>query len=157
MDAQRRGELIDRYREGTSAVEEALQGLDEADLDRRPPDGGWTARQVVHHLGDSEMMSAMRLRRLLAEERATIHGYDEAEFARKLYYDTRPIEPSLNAMRAARESTATLLNELSEEDWSRTGTHTESGPYSVETWLEIYARHAHDHADQIRRAGRGEE
>jgi hypothetical protein len=152
MDPQRRNELIDRYREGTAVVEEAVRGLGEADLDRRPPDGGWTARQVVHHLGDSEMMSAMRLRRLLAEDHATIHGYDEAEFARKLHYETRPVEPSLAAMRAAREGTATLLDELGEQDWSRTGTHTESGPYSVETWLEIYAAHGHDHAEQIRRA-----
>ena len=133
-------------------VEEAVRGLGEADLDRRPSDGGWTPRQVVHHLGDSEMMSAMRLRLLLAEDKPTIHGYDEAEFARRLHYDTRPIEPSLDAMRAARESTATLLEDLSEEDWSRSGTHTESGAYSVETWLEIYAAHGHDHADQVRRA-----
>ena len=152
MDPRRRRELIDRYREGTAVVEEALRELDEADLDRRPSDGGWTARQVVHHLGDSEMMSAMRLRRLLAEDDATIHAYDESEFARNLHYDTRPIEPSLDAMRAARESTATLLEDLSEEDWSRSGTHTESGAYSVETWLEIYAAHGHDHADQVRRA-----
>ena len=152
MDTQRRRELIDRYREGTAVVEEAVRGLGEADLDRRPPDGGWSARQVVHHLADSEMMSAMRLRRLLAEDHATLQGYDEAEFARKLHYDTRPIEPSLAAMRAARESTTTLLDELSEDDWSRMGTHTESGPYSVETWLEIYAAHGHDHAEQIRRA-----
>ena len=94
----------------------------------------------------------MRLRLLLAEDKPTIHGYDEAEFARRLHYDTRPIEPSLDAMRAARESTATLLEDLSEEDWSRSGTHTESGAYSVETWLEIYAAHGHDHADQVRRA-----
>jgi hypothetical protein len=152
MDPQRRRELIDRYRHGASVVEEAVRELGEADLDRRPSDGGWTARQVVHHLGDSEMMAAMRLRLLLAEDKPTIHGYDEAEFARRLHYDTRPIEPSLDAMRAARENTATLLDDLSEEDWSRSGTHTESGAYSIETWLEIYAAHGHDHADQIRRA-----
>jgi DinB superfamily len=152
MDPQRRRELIERYGEGFSVVERTVRELKDEDLDRRPADGGWTPRQVIHHLADSEMMSAMRLRQLLAEDHATIHGYDEVEFARKLHYDSRPIEPSLAAMRAARESTATLLDELGEEDWSRTGTHTESGPYSVETWLEIYAAHGHDHADQIRRA-----
>jgi hypothetical protein len=94
----------------------------------------------------------MRLRRLLAEDRPTIHAYDEAAFARKLHYGSRPVEPALAALRAARETTLTLLEQLSDEDWSRTGTHTESGPYSVETWLEIYAAHAHDHAEQIRRA-----
>ncbi|MGQ0723296.1 MAG: DinB family protein, partial [Candidatus Eiseniibacteriota bacterium] len=69
-----------------------------------------------------------------------------------LYYDGRPIEPSLAALKAARETTVSILEHLTDEQWERTGTHSESGSYGVETWLEIYAAHAHDHADQIRRA-----
>jgi hypothetical protein len=98
------------------------------------------------------MTSAIRLRRLLAEDSPVIQGYDEEEYARRLYYDSRPLEPSLAALRATRESTATILDLLSEQDWRRSGTHTESGEYSVEMWLEIYAEHAHDHAGQIERA-----
>jgi DinB superfamily len=105
----------------------------------------------VHHLADSEMTSAIRLRRLIAEDEPTIVGYDEAEFARRLFYD-RPIEASLEALRASRRTTAQILERLSDEQWTRSGTHTESDGYGVETWLEIYANHAHDHADQIRRA-----
>jgi hypothetical protein len=102
------------------------------------------------------MTSAIRLRRLLAEESPVIAGYDEEEFARRLFYTARPIAPSLDALRAARATTASILDHLSEEQWRRAGVHSESGAYSVETWLEIYAAHAHDHADQIRRAlGRG--
>ncbi|HEX9376543.1 MAG TPA: DinB family protein [Actinomycetota bacterium] len=152
MDDELRRGLIERYREGPGVVEAAVAGLDEDGLDRRPSDGGWTAREVVHHLADSEMMSAMRLRLLLAEDSPVIHGYDEEEFARRLHYGSRPVQPSLEAVRAARETTSSLLERLADEDWARTGTHTESGPYSVQTWLEIYARHAHDHAAQIRRA-----
>jgi hypothetical protein len=152
VDRSEREDLIARYREGPEVVEELVRNLDQDELDRHPADGGWTPREVIQHLGDSEMMSAMRLRRLLAEDRPTIHAYDEAAFARKLHYGSRPVEPALAALRAARETTLTLLEQLSDEDWSRTGTHTESGPYSVETWLEIYAAHAHDHAEQIRRA-----
>ena len=107
---------------------------------------------VVHHLADSEMTSAIRLRRLVCEDSPVIAGYDEELFARTLWYDTRPISTSLLALRAARLSTAELLNRLSEEQWQRAGTHSESGPYSVETWLEIYARHAEEHADQMLRA-----
>jgi hypothetical protein len=55
-------------------------------------------------------------------------------------------------MRAARESTASILDRLEEDEWARAGTHSESGPYSVQRWLEIYAVHAHDHADQIKSA-----
>jgi hypothetical protein len=147
--------LIDRYRDGTSAVIAAVSGLDDDDLDRRPSDGGWTARQVVHHLADSEMTSAIRLRRLLAEDAPEILGYDEAEFARRLQYDTRPIGPSLDAMVGARTASLQLLECLGDADWDRAGTHSEIGRYTVDDWLVIYAAHAIDHADQLTRAAAG--
>jgi len=151
MDANERAQLIERYRGGYAAVEGALQGITDAEVDSREGPTEWSAREIVHHLADSEMTSAIRLRKLLAEDNPTIQGYNEAEFARRLHYD-RPLEGSLLAFKGARESTAGLLATLSENDWARSGTHTESGPYSVETWLQIYAAHGHDHADQIRRA-----
>ncbi len=155
MDAARRRQLVEQYRAGYEAIAAALAGLDEAALDRRPADGGWTAREVVHHTADSEMTSAIRLRRLIAEDDPSIVGYDGDEFARRLHYGERPIEPALAAIAAARATTAQILDGLSDADWQRTGTHSESGPYSVEHWLEIYAVHCDDHADQIRRAASG--
>jgi DinB family protein len=106
---------------------------------------------VVHHLADSETNSYVRLRKLLAENGTQIQGYDEAEFARALRYD-RPIQRSLEVFRAVRGSSSELLDELGDDDWSRAGRHSESGAYSVEGWLEIYADHAVTHADQIARA-----
>jgi hypothetical protein len=153
MDAARRRELVARYRAGPAVVREAIAGATAAELDARPPgEDEWTAREIVHHLADSEMTSAIRLRRLLVEDDPLITGYDEAAFARRLWYAERPIEASLDALEAARATTAELLDRLSEADWARTGTHAESGPYGVEAWLAIYAAHCHDHADQIRRA-----
>ena len=150
MDEERR-RLIERYKEGHQIVTEALAGITEAELDIPEATGEWTPRQVVHHLADSEMTSAIRLRRLLAEDHPTIHGYDQEEFARRLHYD-RPIEASLATLGAVRRVTAELLDRLTEAEWAREGTHSESGRYAVEDWLRIYAAHAHDHADQIRRA-----
>ena len=150
MDHKERKELIRRYRDGHRAVMEAFQGVSDEELDRSASDE-WTPRMIAHHLADSEMMSAIRLRRLITEENPVIHGYDEVEFARTLTTD-RPIEPSLEAMRWARESTAQILERLTEEQWRRAGTHSESGPYSVEGWLTIYANHGHDHAKQIARS-----
>lgn len=144
---------MDRYGAGYDEVVRALEGATDAELDARPAPGAWTAREIVHHLADSEMTSAIRLRRLIAEDSPVIHGYDQELFARRLYYD-RPLQPSLDAFRAARASTAALLERLTPAEWQRAGTHSESGPYSVERWLEIYADHAHNHADQIRRARR---
>jgi len=153
LDRDRRAALIERYRAGHAAVLEALAGITEAELDARPAaEGEWTAREVVHHLADSEMTSAIRLRRLIAEDQPLIVGYDGDEFARRLHYGERPIGPSLDAVAAARSSTADILDRLTEAEWHRTGTHSESGPYGVQQWLEIYAVHAQDHADQIRRA-----
>jgi hypothetical protein len=151
MDAAARRPLIDRYRAGYEAILDALEGITPEELDFIPPER-WSPRMIVHHVADSEMTSAIRLRKLIAEDNPLIHGYDEELFARMLNYDRRPIEASLAAVKAARESTATILEHLTAEQWARTGTHTESGAYGVETWLEIYAAHAHDHAEQIRRA-----
>ena len=106
---------------------------------------------VVHHLADSESNSYLRVRTLLAEDDALVRGYDEERFAERLHYD-RPTEASLAVFRAVRASTTELLDQLGDADWDRVGTHTESGTYSMDDWLEIYAAHAFDHADQIRRA-----
>jgi hypothetical protein len=152
MDSEARDALIRRYRDGVAEVHAALEGLDDAALDHAPADGGWTARMVVHHLGDSEMTSAIRLRRLLAEDAPDVGAYDEEVFAARLRYTTRPIGPSLKAFEAARETSAQLLAVLSEDDWGRKGTHPEHGTYGVDDWLKIYADHAHDHAAQIRAA-----
>jgi len=151
MDRETRQHLVKKYKEGYAQVADALHGAGEAELDARPAPDKWSAREIVHHLADSEMTSAIRLRLLLAEDRPAIRGYDEAEFARKLHYD-RPVAASLEAFRAARLTTAEILDRMSESDWAREGTHTEVGRYTVEAWLQIYADHAHNHADQIRRA-----
>ncbi len=151
MDTQSRRTLIEKYRDGYREVNAALQGVTERELDARPAPDKWSAREIVHHLADSEMTSAIRLRRLIAEDRPVIQGYDQEEFARRLYYD-RPIQASLDAFRLARETTAQILERMTEAEWAREGTHSESGRYTVERWLEIYAAHAHNHADQIRRA-----
>jgi hypothetical protein len=146
-----RDHLIASYREGADVIAEALNKIGLDGLDRRQSAEDWSPREIVHHLADSEMTSAIRLRRLVVEDNPEIVGYDQEQFARKLFYD-RPIEASLAAVRASRESTAEILGRLNAADWQRTGTHTEGGEYGVEIWLRIYARHCHDHAEQMLRA-----
>ena len=153
MDDRERLDLMTDYGRGVAAVEVALDGITDNELDRHPTDG-WSPRQVVHHLADSESMAYIRLRRLIAEDDPLIQGYDEPEWARRLHYD-RPIEPSLALLRAVRAASLQLLERLEPAEWARTGTHSESGPYSVEGWLRIYAAHPREHADQIRAARAG--
>ncbi len=151
MEIEQRTALIAQYEAGYDAIVQALDGITDAEWDAHEAAGEWSPREVVHHLADSEMTSAIRLRRLLVEDNPLIQGYDEAEFARRLHYD-RPVEASLRAFEGARRSTAALFPFLTDADWQRTGTHSDTGPYTAADWLAIYAEHAFIHADQIRRA-----
>ena len=151
MEKDERERLIGVYRDGYRAIVDALQGATDDQLDTRPREGAWTAREIVHHLADSEMTAAIRLRLLLVEDRPEIRGYDQEAFVSRLSYD-RPHEASLMAFRYVRECTAQILERMTDEQWLREGTHTEIGAFSVERWLETYATHAHNHARQILQA-----
>ena len=138
-------------------MSEALAGATDEELDAHPAPGKWSAREIVHHLADSEMTSAIRLRLLLAVDNPKIAGYDQEEFARRLYYD-RPIEPRSSVQGGAADD----RRDSGPDDRRRMvpqGTHSELRSRThVERWLEIYAVHAHDHADaDQRRARRGAE
>ena len=144
--------LIRRYRDGPRMIAEAVASATDEDLDRRPPAPElWSAREVVHHVADSEMTSAIRLRRMIAEREPDLGAYDEELFVRHLRYD-RPIGASLDAIRAARAATAEILDRLEEAEWRRGGRHPEHASYTVDDWLRIYAEHCHEHAAQIQRA-----
>ena len=90
--------LLDRFRTGYDDVVDALAGITPDELDRRPPDG-WTAREIAHHLADSEATAYVRLRRLIAEDNPTITGGDEEELAGGSIRHS--IEPSLAVLAAA--------------------------------------------------------
>jgi hypothetical protein len=148
MDPETRKTMIAQYKDGYRVVSEALVGANDEELDGRPAPGKWSAREIVHHLADSEMTAAVRLRLLLAVDRPAIVGFDQEEFARRLYYD-RPVEASIEAFKSSRRSTADILERMTDAEWRREGTHTEHGRYTIERWLEIYSSHAHKHAEQI--------
>jgi hypothetical protein len=149
MDTPKRKELIAQYNDGYRVVAEALVGANDEELDARPAPGKWSAREVVHHLADSEMTAATRLRLLVGTDNPQIFGYDQDQFARRLFYD-RPIEASIDAFKTARRATSEILERMTDADWARAaGTHSEHGRYTAERWLEIYAKHAHGHAEQI--------
>ena len=151
MTSEERDVFIKQYAAGYAEVIDALNGFPAESLGAHPLPGKWSAREIVHHLGDSETTSAGRLRTLLVQDNPVIQGYDQDQYATRLHYNERDMAPALEAFRSARATTTQLLSLMSEEDWQREGTHTESGRYTVEDWLRIYAAHAHNHAAQIRR------
>src|SRR2546427_5986939 len=151
MTSQERQKLIAQYKEGYNEVTRSLDGFPADLLTAHPIQGKWSAAEIVHHLADSETTSGLRLRRLIVEERPLIQGYDQDDYAARLNYNRREMAPSLVAFRSARATTAQLFEFMSDDDWRREGTHSESGTYTAEDWLKIYAAHAHNHAAQIRR------
>lgn len=151
MNETERTELINQYNAGYSEVASALEGFPPDHLFAHPIAGKWSAAEIIHHLADSETTSGLRFRRLLVEDHPLIQGYDQDVYANSLNYNRREIGPSLEAFRSARATTAQLFEFMSEDDWHKEGTHSESGSYTSEDWLRIYAAHAHNHAAQIRR------
>jgi len=151
MNAAERQELVNQYKDGYDEVAKALEGFPAGQLFAHPIANKWSAAEIIHHLGDSETTSGLRFRRLLVEDHPLIQGYDQDAYAAALNYNRRDMAPSLEAFRAARATAAQLFEFMSDEDWQREGTHSESGSYGVEDWLKIYAAHAHNHAAQIRR------
>ena len=151
MTAEERQELISKYKDGYNEVTRALEGFPPNLLTAHPVAGKWSAAEIVHHLADSETTSGLRLRRLIVEDHPLIQGYDQDEYAARLNYNQRDMAPSLEAFRFARETSAQLFDFMGDADWQREGTHSESGSYSAENWLKIYAAHAHNHAAQIQR------
>jgi DinB superfamily len=155
MTREERQSLIARYKAGYAEVVAALKGIGLEELNWRPAPKEWSAREVVHHLADSETIAGIRLRRLLAEDKPQVQGYDPDDYARRLRYQDRPMEPSLQAFEAARATTGQIMDLMTDADWQRAGTHSELGSYSAERFLEVYSGHAHEHAGQIRKNREG--
>jgi uncharacterized damage-inducible protein DinB len=140
-----------QYENATREFLNTVQELSDADLDVSKS-GAWTARQVIHHVADSEAQSYARLRRLIAEPGTQIQGYDEGGWGENetLGYKDLPIEPSLAVFKAVRASSLEIIKRLSEPQLENSGIHTESGEYTIKTWLETYINHPLEHAAQIR-------
>ncbi len=151
MNQDERQALIAQYAAGYDEVLTSLEGFPADKLGEHPLPGKWSAREIVQHLADSEMNSAIRLRKLLTEDNPVIQGYDQESYALRLNYNDRDIAPALDALRGSRATTAQLLDTMNDDDWAREGVHSDSGRYTAEDWLRIYAAHAHNHAAQIRR------
>jgi hypothetical protein len=142
--------LIKRYRDGVRVVREAVASLSLTDLDRHASQA-WSAREVVHHIADAELVESHRLRRILAEDYPILPWVDEEQDARRLHYE-RPIEASVSLFVALVEANASLLESLAPDDWLRFGAHTRTGRYSIDDWLQGMSTHAHDHVAQLLRA-----
>ena len=145
---EERQSKIAQIREFPPIIKSAISGLDDKQLDTPYRDGGWTARQVVHHLADSHMNAFMRFRWLVTEHNPTIKTYEQDDWAR--LPDSRlPLDSSLKILDGLHERWAVFLESLPDEAWSRRGMHPEHGEVTLDDLLEIYSGHGAHHAGQI--------
>jgi hypothetical protein len=153
-------------REATAAYESSTQFFLNLALGVTPElldvhhENGWSARQIIHHVADSEAQSYARIRRLVAEpEGSVIQGYDEGAWAEceKLGYKDAPVENSIAVYAAVRAGSLDVLKRLEESDLLKFGEHSESGKFTIEKWLVNYTKHPLDHGDQLIRATKGQE
>jgi hypothetical protein len=151
MSRGERESLIEQYGRGPARLREALAKAPQEALQWRPEPGRWSAHEVVVHCADAETNAALRIRYLVAEKEPIVVGYDQDAWARLFDYHAQSLEEALAATAAARGRTVPLLRRMTDADWAKAGRHTESGPYTAEDWLRIYAVHLEGHARQIER------
>jgi uncharacterized damage-inducible protein DinB len=147
--AEQRRRWIETIAQAPNELRYALQGLNAEQLDTPYRPGGWTIRQVAHHLPDSHMNSYVRFRLALTEDEPVIKSYQEDRWAELPDARTAPVETSLQLLDALHERWTLLLLSLTEADFSRTFRHPELGLISLERNLALYAWHGQHHVAQI--------
>jgi hypothetical protein len=135
-------------RELPELLTSAVNGLNDAQLNTPYRDGGWTMRQVVHHIADSHMNSYVRCKLALTEYDPTIKPYDESAWA-TLADNHMPVEVSLALTRALHERWVALFESLSDKDFQKKFVHPERGPQDLETTVALYAWHSRHHTAHI--------
>src|SRR5262249_18711656 len=134
-DPGERASLVDRYARGPSLLRAAFAAVPEAARSFRAAPGRWAPHQVVCPCADAEMIAAVRIRFVLAEDRPVLVGYDQDRWAERLPYEDQPPEVALAVVDAVCAHTATLLRRLPEEAWQKEAAHSESGRTTAEEWL----------------------
>lgn len=127
----------------------AVKGLSETQLDTPYRDGGWSVRQVVHHLPDSHMNAYIRFKLALTEQEPTIKPYAEDRWAALADTKSTPIEVSLTLLDSLHDRWTRLLRSLTAEEWKRTFRHPEMGPMTLEKTLALYAWHGRHHVAHV--------
>jgi uncharacterized damage-inducible protein DinB len=149
LDEGQRRRAIDAIAAAPAKLRAAVRGLTDSQLDTPYRPGGWTARQVVHHVPDSHMNAYVRFKLALTEDEPTIKPYDEARWAELADTRETPIETSLVLLERLHERWVTLLRSMSEEDFARRLHHPESGIQRLDQVLALYEWHGRHHVGHV--------
>ncbi len=145
-----REQMIVKIEQLPALVQQAIQGATAEQLNHPYRPGGWTARQVIHHLADSHLNSYIRCKLIYTEAGPTLKAYSQDAWAHLPDASAGPIEPSLAILAGLHARWAAFFRALPEDAWDRVGYHTENGPTTLTRILEYYAAHGERHLVHIR-------
>jgi hypothetical protein len=150
MTAQEREGMIAKIEALPELLEAEIMGATDEQLERPYREGGWTSRQVIHHLADSHMHAFLRAKRIVNEDNPTLQPYDQDAWASQVDASSGPLEPSLAILEGIHARWAAFFRSLPEEAWKRTAFHPERGSMTLEDILRIYSGHGEKHLGHIR-------
>lgn len=146
-------DLIARYAASPTGLAEAVAGAPDADLDRIPAPGEWSARTVMAHLRDDEfMVTRMRIERILVEDQPALAPFDEQAWAERRNHVDDSGDALVEGFRVQRAASVAVLRLIREEDWARLGTQPEIGTFDLRWWVEHCLEHDEIHIAQSARA-----
>lgn len=148
-DEPQRAQFIDAIAQAPAALLAAVSGLSPQQLETPYRDGGWTVRQVVHHLPDSHMNAYVRFKLALTEDEPTIKPYMEDRWAKTGDVENTPLDVSLTLLDSLHARWVRLLRSLKPDDWKRSFRHPELGTVSLEKNLALYAWHGRHHVAHV--------
>ena len=149
LSEQQKQAALDEIAKTPANLRAAIKGLNEAQLETAYRPGGWTVRQVVHHVPDSHLNSYVRFKLALTEDEPTIKPYAEDRWAELADTQVTPIEVSLTLLESLHDRWVRLLRSLTPQEWGRTFRHPELGPMTLEKTLALYAWHGRHHVAHI--------
>jgi uncharacterized damage-inducible protein DinB len=146
---------IDVLKKTEAGLRRAIRGLSKKQLAKPEVPGKWSMRQVLQHLADSDLVWGYRVRMVLAQDRPTLTGYDQDQWADRLGYDEADAEQAIDDFAVLRRANLRLLKRASRDDLKRVGVHNERGEESVEHMMRLYAGHDLLHLRQLDRIRKG--
>jgi uncharacterized damage-inducible protein DinB len=149
MSATSRDALIEDYLSALPRLRRAVSDLGPEQIRARPVPGRWSTLEVVCHLVDSEQIWCHRMKRVIAEDRPLLIGYDETRFTAALPYHEADLEEELALMERMRTQMARILRGLPDAAWSRTGVHNERGLITLEEMLQAEVEHVPHHLAHV--------
>jgi uncharacterized damage-inducible protein DinB len=149
LSRSQRQEYIDDIAGTPALLKTAVHGLSQVQIDTSYREGGWTVRQVVHHLPDSHINSYIRFRLALTEDQPTVKPYKEDLWAELADAKSSPIEVSLTLLTALHERWAVLLRSMGDAEFARTFRHPDMGVVTLERTVALYSWHGRHHVAQI--------